>query len=202
MDISMIIEVIGYVGSVLVVVSMLMSSLVKLRVMNSIGAGIFACYALMIHSYPTALMNFCLVLINIYNLVKLKKMDRHYDLVTGEGKDSFLEYALNHYKEDIKIYYPEFNLETMKFDVSYIVCCDSVPAGFFLGSKEENGEIVVLLDYSTPAYRDCSVGMYLYSQLEKAGVKKLTYKGNWDKTTAFLDKVGCVKENGVYVKHF
>lgn len=202
MDSSMIIEVIGYVGSVLVVVSMLMSSLVKLRVVNSVGAGIFAGYALLIHSYPTALMNACLVAINIYNLVKLKKMDRHYDLVIGEGKEAYLKYALDYYKEDIKIYYPEFDLDTMKFDVSYIVCCESVPAGFFLGKKDEDGEVVVLLDYSTPAYRDCSVGKYLYSQMEKSGIKKLTYKGNWEKTTTFLDTVGCIKENGIYVKHF
>ena len=66
------IELIGYLGSALVVVSMLMSSVVKLRVINTIGSGIFAAYALMIHSYPTALMNICLVGINIYNLLKLR----------------------------------------------------------------------------------------------------------------------------------
>lgn len=40
------VEMIGYLGSILVVVSMLMSSVVKLRVINTIGDGIFAAYAL------------------------------------------------------------------------------------------------------------------------------------------------------------
>ena len=74
------VEMIGYLGSILVVVSMLMSSVVRLRIINTIGSGIFAAYALMIHSYPTALMNACLVGINVYNLVRLRQADRSYDL--------------------------------------------------------------------------------------------------------------------------
>ena len=47
MNIPMIIELIGYLGSILVVVSMLMSSVIKLRVINMAGSGIFRgfCYA-------------------------------------------------------------------------------------------------------------------------------------------------------------
>lgn len=75
MNVSMIIEMVGYTGSVLVVVSMLMSSVVRLRVINTVGSGIFAVYALIIHPYPTALMNFCLVTINIYNLIKLGRKE-------------------------------------------------------------------------------------------------------------------------------
>lgn len=53
---AMIIEMAGYLGSVLVIVSMLMTSVRKLRVVNAVGAGIFTIYALLIQSYPTALM--------------------------------------------------------------------------------------------------------------------------------------------------
>ena len=42
------IEMVGYLGSALVVASMLMSSVIKLRVINTVGSGIFAAYALMI----------------------------------------------------------------------------------------------------------------------------------------------------------
>ena len=61
----MIIELVGYIGSILVLVAFLMTSVVRLRVVNSIGSLIFAISALIIQSYPTALMNFCLVLISI-----------------------------------------------------------------------------------------------------------------------------------------
>ena len=87
MDHSTVIEMIGYFSSLLVVVSMLMSSVIKLRVINSIGSGIFAVYALIIHSYPTAMMNICLVAINIYNLVRLSKKEQSYDLIDAESED-------------------------------------------------------------------------------------------------------------------
>lgn len=81
----MIIEMVGYLGSILVVVSMLMSSVIKLRIINTTGSGIFAIYALIIHSYPTALMNFCLVGINVYNLVRLMRTDQSYDLIDAKS---------------------------------------------------------------------------------------------------------------------
>ena len=96
------VEMIGYLGSILVVVSMLMSSVVKLRVINTIGSGIFAAYALMIHSYPTALMNACLVGINLYNLARLNQKDRAYDLTEAATGDGLLGYLLDHYREDIR----------------------------------------------------------------------------------------------------
>ena len=87
----MVIEAIGYMGSGLVLVSFLMSSVVKLRVINSAGGLIFAVYALLIHSYPTALMNFCLVGINVYYLARLRKPDRQYNIVRSEEHTSELQ---------------------------------------------------------------------------------------------------------------
>ena len=65
------IELFGYLGSTLVVVSMLMASVVKLRVINTAGSVISATYALIIGSYRLVLMNTCLIVINVYNLYKL-----------------------------------------------------------------------------------------------------------------------------------
>ena len=41
MDAKMILELVGYLGSGLVIISMLMTSVVRLRVINMIGSGIF-----------------------------------------------------------------------------------------------------------------------------------------------------------------
>ena len=65
MDTSTIIEAVGYLGSTLVLVSFLMSSVLRLRLVNTAGSLIFAIYALIIRSYPTAVMNIALVLINL-----------------------------------------------------------------------------------------------------------------------------------------
>ena len=149
----MLIELFGYLGSVLVVVSMLMSSVIKLRVINTIGSTVSGTYALIIGSFPLALMNGCLIIINVYNLYKLLKYENHYDLVEGAEGDAFLNYVMNHYKEDIKVYFPEFRLGETKFDVAYIICRDTVPAGESLGRMTDKTTMEIVLDYSTPTYR-------------------------------------------------
>ena len=66
-------EIFGYLGSILVVVSLLMTSIIKLRILNLAGSLISGIYALLIGSFPLALMNGCLIMINIINLYKLMK---------------------------------------------------------------------------------------------------------------------------------
>lgn len=60
----MFIQVLGYVGSIMVVFSMLMRSVTRLRFINTAGCVLSAIYALVIQAYPTMLMNVVLVLIN------------------------------------------------------------------------------------------------------------------------------------------
>ena len=107
MTTEMIIELVGYLGSLIVLVSFLMSSVVRLRIVNAVGGLIFAIYAIIIHSYPTALMNFCLIGINIYYLIRLTRSTRHYSLLEGNLLDAYLQYFLQYYREDIRVYFPE-----------------------------------------------------------------------------------------------
>lgn len=199
MDKSVIIELVGYAGSALVLVAFLMTSVVKLRVVNSIGSLIFAAYALVIHSYPTAVMNFCLVMINIHYLRGLKKKETKFELVSAAGKDSFLEYILEHYREDIHKCFPGLALDLQKANRAYIVCCNTAPAGVMLG-REENGVFHIMLDYSIPAYRDCSVGEYLIKKLPAQGIRRLIYSGPVQNHEAYLGKMGFEKQGEAYVK--
>ena len=194
-SIVMLIECIGYLGSVLVVVSMLMSSVVKLRVINTVGSCISGTYALVIHSYPLALMNLCLIVINFYNLAKLLKSEQHYDLISGRTDDAYFTYFLNHYKNDILHFFPEAdstltNLAALgNTHTVFIICCDTVPAGILLGTLLENGTFAITVDYTTPMYRDCSAGRFLYARLPENGIRTLAYMGNSDRHVPYLQKM-------------
>ncbi len=200
MDSAMLIEMIGYLGSIIVVISMLMSSVVKLRIINTIGSVIFTTYAVIIHTYPTALLNFFLIVINVYNLVKLMKTDKHYDLIDGQADDAFLLYLLTYYKDDIEKFFPGILLDVKEADIAYIICCESNPAGIFLGKKVKEGVYDILLDYSTPAYRDCSVGEFLYATMAKRGIQELRFSMKAELHVAYLKRMGYVLEENVYVK--
>ncbi len=196
-------EAIGYTGSALVLVSFLMVSVVKLRVVNSIGSIIFTIYAFLIHSYPTAIMNLCLVLINIYYLVKMSNTGenaRAYDLVRISVDDSMLRYTLNRQKDDIEKCFPGTSLDFEDANTVYLVCHDGKPAGIFIGERNDEGVVDILLDYSIPEYRDFSIGQYLFSQLKNEGITSLTYSGPDDYHRDYLEKNGFTKSSNCYLK--
>lgn len=201
MSTAVIIEIFGYIGCVFVIVSMLMTSVVKLRVINTVGSSISAVYAMIGHSYPLAVVNASLVVINIYNLSKLMKADNEqYDLICGNPKDSFLSYFIEYYGKDIRNYFSEKMLDPSLADVAYTVCCKGVPAGILLGRKKENGILDIHVDYATPVYRDCSVGSFLYSKLKEEGFSRLVCGDVKEEHRSYLGKMGFKEENGVYVK--
>jgi len=87
----MIYEIIGYTASALVAISLMMSSIVKLRVINLIGAALFTLYGLLIGAYPVAVLNFSIVLIDLYYLretIKSKVYFLRFKMLQGEGQQS------------------------------------------------------------------------------------------------------------------
>ena len=200
MNTAMLIEIFGYIGSALVVISMLMSSVVKLRIINTVGSVISGIYALISGALPLVLMNACLIIINVYNLFKLLKTKQEYDLVKGKAGDGTLNYFLEHYKDDIKVYFPNFKYNESLINTVYVIFCNASPAGVLLGKDKGNGELEISLEYTTPAYRDCSAGKYLYSELAKKGVKKLVFAEKAEKHESYLKDMGYKQVNGSYVK--
>ncbi|MBQ8995623.1 MAG: YgjV family protein [Oscillospiraceae bacterium] len=199
MSASTYIELFGYLGSLLVLVSFLLTSVVKLRIVNTIGSVIFAIYALIIHSYPTAVMNFCLVGINLYYLWKMSKAEKVYDLTSVKEDDYYLAYLLNKYGEDIKTTFPGVDLDTEKIDRAYVISCEGKPVGITLG-KDDGENLNLTLDYTIPQYRDFSVGKFLFSRLTELGYKTATYDGSVENHQAYLQATGFEEDKGVFVK--
>ncbi|AAN54141.2 YgjV family protein [Shewanella oneidensis MR-1] len=71
MDSAMIWEWVGYLASVVVAISLMMSDIKKLRWLNLFGAMLFVAYGMAIQAYPVAAVNFFIVLIDLYYLIKI-----------------------------------------------------------------------------------------------------------------------------------
>ena len=67
------IEWVGYAASLFIVLSLTMTSIIKLRIINSIGCLLFIIYGLNLNAYPVVMSNALIVMINIYNLYMLSK---------------------------------------------------------------------------------------------------------------------------------
>ena len=66
---------VGYLASVLVAISLMMSDIKKLRWWNLCGAALFVAYGLAIAAFPVALVNLFIVIIDCYYLTKLYRVE-------------------------------------------------------------------------------------------------------------------------------
>lgn len=197
MNSNLIWELIGYAGSALVLVSLLMSSIYKLRVLNALGSLIFCVYAFKIHSIPTAIMNICLVGIDVYYLIRLlSPQQKTFSCIEVSRNDATVKYLLEHFSEDIVKYFDSNSIEAA--DMVMLVYDNETIAGLLAGANEGDG-LRIILDYSTPQYRDCKVALYLYEKLA-GSYKRLVYAGSNEKHIPFCLKMGYVLRDGCYVK--
>lgn len=66
-------EYIGYLASLLVLVSFLMKNMVRLRWLNTLGCMVFIAYGLLLQSIPIIITNAAIVVINSFYLLKSRK---------------------------------------------------------------------------------------------------------------------------------
>lgn len=65
-------DIFGYIGTALVLLSMMMTSVVKLRLINMAGSLISMIYAIICTTWPVVLLNFGLILINGTQLLRMR----------------------------------------------------------------------------------------------------------------------------------
>lgn len=181
-------EIVGYCGTVMVLVSMLMTSVVKLRLLNACGSVLSAIYAFVTHTWPVLILNVCLLVINTVQIVLLLRKKTVFHLERAQIQDRSLQHFMNYYKDDIGFYFPELKQMPDRGEV-YIVYHDVEPAGILIGDREES-TIRVALDYTTPKYRDCSVASYLFNQLKEQGITALIARSDTPAHFRYLDKMG------------
>lgn len=69
-------EIVGYLASLIVLISFLMKNMKTLRIINSIGCVLFVAYGILLNfSIPIVITNVAIVAINIYYLVKVNKTE-------------------------------------------------------------------------------------------------------------------------------
>ncbi|MFG1495085.1 hypothetical protein ABMA57_00540 [Saccharospirillum sp. HFRX-1] len=87
-------EIYGYIGSVLIAISLMMGDIRKLRWINLIGAGTFASYGLMIQAWPVALLNGFIVLIDIVHLWHIYRRPAPLSQVDFDASEAYVQNIL------------------------------------------------------------------------------------------------------------
>ena len=69
-------DIVGYIGTIAVVLSFVFTDFTKFRIANVIACGIFIWYGYLSNTMPTIVVNSLICLLNLYHLFKKKKWKR------------------------------------------------------------------------------------------------------------------------------
>ena len=164
-------EVFGWIGSGLVILSLTQARVLRFRVLNLVGAVVATVYNTALGIWPFAAMNAAITIIDVYWLLRLLR-GRHdaatYEVVEVAGDDAYLQHVLRVHHADIVQFYPAFD---PRADAS--PQRDGARSAFLVLRGDETVGVVavrdtgagvgrVALDYVTPRYRDFTPGEFVY----------------------------------------
>jgi len=189
-----IIEWIGYVSSIVILISLTMSSIVKLRWINMVGAVLFTIYGALIGAMPVAVVNFGIVLIDIYYLWLIYKDKEVFALVDADIGSALFQHFLDSNREEIEKQIPI--AEIREGDKALYMLRDNNLAGVIIGTIDKQ-EMNVKLDYVTPRYRDFKLGKYYFIEnielLKQKGIHAVKASAKEKEHQVYLEKLGFEK---------
>jgi len=195
-------EWLGYLASVLIAVSLMMRSILRLRVINLIGAIVFCIYGLWINAYPVAVVNGLIIFIDLYYLVEMRKTKEYFQPLEVPRESTYLQQFLTYYAADIAKFFPDFSFKPEALaDQYFFILRDMVPAGLVAFSMDKQDHLWVSLDYAIPGYRDFKTGRYVFSQqsalLNTQGRKEVYARAESPVHARYLKKIGYVPAPGM-----
>lgn len=156
-------EVFGWAGSALVVISLVVARQTRFRLLNLLGCIIATAYNLILGIWPYMVMNAVIAVVDTYWLHRLRKDARaghDYRLLAVGPADPYLTHLLAQHREELNRYYPGF--DAARADDAYLAVEGDQVAGLVL-LHEDGEDTRIDVDFALPAHRDMSLGKFLYT---------------------------------------
>ena len=204
MEISLL-QWIGYFASATIAVSMMMSSILKFRWINLVGAISFSTYGFLIGALPVGFLNAFIALVDIYYLYTIYSKKEVFEILEVRADNRYLLRFLQFHEKDIQHFFPGFTYQPELNTISFFVLRNMAVAGVFLAHRKENHCLSVGLDFVLPEYRDFKNGKYIYLRLRNRfineGFTKVIAEGRSEKYSSYLSKLGFEKnQEGLFEK--
>jgi len=201
-----IIEIIGYAGSIIIALSMLMPSIIRLRWMILIGNLVFIIYGASINSIPILILNAFNAIVNIIFLYKIYTKEEYFKLFQVRSNNLYLKYILDFHKKDIQHFFPFFEYNPCESTYSLFVLRNMQVAGVIIGTKLDEDTFRLDLDFAIPEYRDFKLGQFVYSKkirfFKEHGFKKFVAVPLNHVHERYLLKMGFIASNNSGEKLF
>ena len=160
-------EVVGWVGSAVLVVSLLQTRVMRFRVLNAIASAVLVGYNLAIQVWPMVGLNVVLVGINvviIWRLLRHRHDARAYAVVPIGVREPYLAHVVARHAADIVEFNPDPGTLLARAEHAVLVTSGDQLVGLVLSrAGDVPAEQQVLLDYVLPPYRDFTPGEFVFS---------------------------------------
>lgn len=193
MDLSPV-ELVGYLASALIVVSLLMTSILRLRLIGLVGAITFTAYGVLIGAYPIAVANGSIILIHLFHLRRMlsdRAHDAYFEALDVPSTSPLLERFVAFHGEQIRAFQPEF-AGLHEGQLALLVLRDAVPVGAVV-AEVDGDEAQVVLDYVTAEHRDLRPGRWLWIESDaftSRGIHRVTTTAPSPEHARYLTSVG------------
>ena len=196
------VELIGYLGSILVAISLMMKSLLRLRIINLFGALFFTVYGVLLGAYPVAFLNGIIVCIDLYYLFQMWRQKDFFTFLEVSPEGSYLNAFVQFYRDDILEIIPTYKHMTGNDVLCFFILRNMMPAGLFI-ARVRNEEAQIQLDYVIPNYRDFKVGRFIFEEnaafFRERGIRRFVSDGGSPIHRKYLDKMEFVHRGNMYV---
>ena len=199
-EVNIFLEIFGYIGTILVITSMMMTSVMKLRIINICGSIISAIYSVFCNAWPIVIMNACLIIINIIQIIRQLRHKYEFGHLVVDANDKSMHYFLSVYANDIAKFFPNYKLQARPTTEIHMVYIGSEAVGILVGTRIED-VFNIEMDYAVPKYRDIAVEKFLFPTLKKDGISMLTSVVTTKEHNNYLNKMGFVDDCGILIKN-
>lgn len=183
---------IGYLGSALVVASLTMRSIMRLRIIGLAGGLTFVAYGYLIDAWPIVLTNVVIVAIHLAFLREIYTATEYFKVIEVRPDSPYLDLFLDTHGPEIEEVWPDFSSYRSDGQLALFVLRDLVPAGLFVADVEDHSTLNLRLDFVIPGYRDFKVGRYLYrtGTLHDRGFRTIVADSLNPRTIEYLGRMG------------
>jgi len=200
-----ILEWVGYIASVIIAISLSMSSIVKFRWINLIGATTFSTYGFLLGALPVGFLNGFIAIIDIYFLYTIYNKKEVFETLEIRADNKYIFRFLEFHSKEIQEFFPGFDYKPEMNTVSFFILRNAAIAGLFLAHRKDENILNVGLDYVIPEYRDFKNGKFIYLRLRRRfiddGFNIVKASGKSKQYTKYLKKLGFKEDkDGMFVK--
>lgn len=190
------IEFLGYVASAVIVLSLTMTSLLRLRIIGLAGATLFATYGVLVEAWPVVATNAVILGLHVYFLWKAWTDEEYFTLLEVRPESMYLREFLSFHGAEIQQFQPDFTYVPDEADLTLFILRDMVPAGLFIGRDIGGSSMAADLDYVIARYRDLKPARFLFHTnrdvFARRGVELLRATAATGAHKKYLEKVGFV----------